>query len=55
MYFSEGVNKTSLEAIETGAFFLTLDDEAHGYDPEKLKSLDLYAKSLLHGKCYDRY
>ncbi|XP_031420516.1 carnitine O-palmitoyltransferase 1, muscle isoform [Clupea harengus] len=55
MYFSEGVNKTSLEAIETGAFFLTLDDEAHGYDPEKLKSLDLYAKSLLHGKCYDRW
>ncbi|XP_028813878.1 carnitine O-palmitoyltransferase 1, muscle isoform isoform X2 [Denticeps clupeoides] len=54
-YFSEGVNKTSLEAIETASFFLTLDDEAHGYDAEKLRSLDLYAKSLLHGKCYDRW
>ncbi|XP_062403002.1 carnitine O-palmitoyltransferase 1, muscle isoform [Sardina pilchardus] len=54
-YFSEGVNRASLEAIETAAFFLTLDDEAHGYDPEKLKSLDMYAKSLLHGKCYDRW
>ncbi|XP_063053302.1 carnitine O-palmitoyltransferase 1, liver isoform-like isoform X1 [Engraulis encrasicolus] len=54
-YFSEGVNKASLEAIETAAFFLTLDDEAHGYDPDKATSLDLYAKSLLHGKCYDRW
>ncbi|XP_010888706.1 carnitine O-palmitoyltransferase 1, muscle isoform isoform X4 [Esox lucius] len=54
-YFNQGVNKASLDAIETSAFFLTLDDEAHGYDPDKLRSLDLYAKSLLHGKCYDRW
>ncbi|XP_059421263.1 carnitine O-palmitoyltransferase 1, liver isoform-like isoform X1 [Carassius carassius] len=54
-YFTEGVNQASLEAIETAAFFLTLDDEAHGYDPENIRSLDLYAKSLLHGKCYDRW
>uniref|UniRef100_A0A672PET6 Carnitine O-palmitoyltransferase 1, muscle isoform n=1 Tax=Sinocyclocheilus grahami TaxID=75366 RepID=A0A672PET6_SINGR len=50
-----GVNQASLEAIETAAFFLTLDDEAHGYDSENTRSLDLYAKSLLHGKCYDRW
>uniref|UniRef100_A0A8C1G464 Carnitine O-palmitoyltransferase 1, muscle isoform n=1 Tax=Cyprinus carpio TaxID=7962 RepID=A0A8C1G464_CYPCA len=55
MYFNEGVNRASLEAIETAAFFLTLDDETHGYDPENIRSLDLYAKSLLHGKCYDRW
>ncbi|ROL23568.1 Carnitine O-palmitoyltransferase 1, liver isoform [Anabarilius grahami] len=54
-YFREGVNRASLEAIETAAFFLTLDDEAHGYDPEDIRALDLYAKSLLHGKCYDRW
>ncbi|XP_035257990.1 carnitine O-palmitoyltransferase 1, muscle isoform [Anguilla anguilla] len=54
-YFSQGVNRSSLETIETAAFFVTLDDEAHGYDAEKLRSLDLYAKSLLHGKCYDRW
>uniref|UniRef100_A0A8C7J4D8 Carnitine O-palmitoyltransferase 1, muscle isoform n=1 Tax=Oncorhynchus kisutch TaxID=8019 RepID=A0A8C7J4D8_ONCKI len=54
-YFSQGVNKVSLEAIETSAFFLSLDDEVHGYDPDQLRSLDLYAKSLLHGKCYDRW
>ncbi|MBN3321161.1 CPT1A palmitoyltransferase, partial [Atractosteus spatula] len=54
-FFSQGVNKTSLDTIEKAAIFLTLDDEAHGYDQEKLRSLDLYAKSLLHGKCYDRW
>ncbi|TSK38336.1 Carnitine O-palmitoyltransferase 1, liver isoform [Bagarius yarrelli] len=54
-YFIDGVNKTSLDAIESAAFFLTLDDEAHGYDAEHPESMDLYAKSLLHGKCYDRY
>ncbi|KAM9481838.1 carnitine O-palmitoyltransferase 1, muscle isoform 1-T2 [Clarias gariepinus] len=54
-FFKDGVNKTSLDTIETAAFFLTLDDETHGYDPEKPQSMDLYAKSLLHGKCYDRW
>uniref|UniRef100_A0A8C5AGG8 Carnitine O-palmitoyltransferase 1, muscle isoform n=1 Tax=Gadus morhua TaxID=8049 RepID=A0A8C5AGG8_GADMO len=45
----------SLQAVESSAFFLTLDDEAQGYDPAKTGSLDGYAKSLLHGKCYDRW
>ncbi|KAM6961423.1 carnitine O-palmitoyltransferase 1, muscle isoform [Aplochiton taeniatus] len=54
-HFRQGVNKASLDAIESSAFFLTLDDEAHGYDPETVGSLDAYAKSLLHGKCYDRW
>lgn len=44
----------SLDAIESASFFLTLDDEPQGYDPAKTRSLDSYAKSLLHGKCYDR-
>eukprot|EP00064_Thunnus_orientalis_P002069 superscaffoldBa00000144_g2076 len=54
-YFSQGVNKVSLDAIESAAFFLALDDEPQGYDPAKTNSLDSYAKSLLHGKCYDRW
>lgn len=45
----------SLDAIESAAFFVTLDDEPQGYDPTKTNSLDSYAKSLLHGKCYDRW
>lgn len=53
-YFTQGLNKASLDAIETAAFFLTLDDEPQGYDHARTHSLDSYAKSLLHGKCYDR-
>ncbi|XP_068963263.1 carnitine O-palmitoyltransferase 1, muscle isoform-like, partial [Petaurus breviceps papuanus] len=45
-YFSTGKNKASLEAIEKAAFFVTLDEEAHGYDPENEASLSLYGKSL---------
>ncbi|XP_077451606.1 carnitine O-palmitoyltransferase 1, muscle isoform isoform X2 [Stigmatopora argus] len=54
-YFSQGVNKASLDAVETAAFFLALDDEPQGYDAGNSNSLDAYAKSLLHGKCYDRW
>uniref|UniRef100_A0A8C6WWX9 Carnitine O-palmitoyltransferase 1, muscle isoform n=1 Tax=Neogobius melanostomus TaxID=47308 RepID=A0A8C6WWX9_9GOBI len=54
-FFGNGVNKVSLDAVESAAFFLALDDEPQGYDPSKERSLDSYAKSLLHGKCYDRW
>ncbi|XP_069047891.1 carnitine O-palmitoyltransferase 1, liver isoform-like isoform X2 [Lepisosteus oculatus] len=55
-YFSLGKNRRSLDIIEKAAFFVTLDDEEQGMmgdDPSK--SLDSYAKSLLHGRCYDRW
>uniref|UniRef100_A0A8C9UL78 Carnitine palmitoyltransferase 1A n=1 Tax=Spermophilus dauricus TaxID=99837 RepID=A0A8C9UL78_SPEDA len=55
-YFGRGKNKQSLDAVEKAAFFVTLDDTEQGYrqeDPEA--SLDGYAKSLLHGKCFDRW
>ncbi|KAK2832856.1 hypothetical protein Q5P01_016745 [Channa striata] len=55
-YFSSGVNKRSLDAIERAAFFVTLDDEEQGMRAEDpAGNLDRYAKSLLHGKCYDRW
>ncbi|MBN3273918.1 CPT1A palmitoyltransferase, partial [Polyodon spathula] len=55
-YFSKGKNKQSLDAIEKAAFFVTLDDTEQGYNKEDpVRSLDSYAKSLLHGKCYDRW
>uniref|UniRef100_A0A4W4EZ80 Carnitine O-palmitoyltransferase n=1 Tax=Electrophorus electricus TaxID=8005 RepID=A0A4W4EZ80_ELEEL len=50
------LNKRSLDCIEKAAFFVSLDEEEQGMmgdDPEA--SLDRYAKSLLHGKCYDRW
>ncbi|XP_063164909.1 carnitine O-palmitoyltransferase 1, muscle isoform isoform X2 [Candoia aspera] len=54
-YFSQGKNKASLGCIDRAAFFLTLDEEAQGYDQGREESLDDYAKSLLHGRCYDRW
>lgn len=55
-FFKNGKNKQSLDAIEKAAFFVSLDDTEQRYDADnKVKSLDSYAKSLLHGKCYDRW
>ncbi|XP_076023648.1 carnitine O-palmitoyltransferase 1, liver isoform isoform X2 [Genypterus blacodes] len=55
-HFSSGVNKRSLDVIERSAFFVTLDDEEQGMMGEDpAGNLDRYAKSLLHGKCYDRW
>ncbi|KAF3854593.1 hypothetical protein F7725_022648 [Dissostichus mawsoni] len=55
-YFSRGKNKQALDIIEKAAFFVTLDDTEQRYDEANpVKSLDSYAKSLLHGKCYDRW
>uniref|UniRef100_A0A3P8XNV0 carnitine O-palmitoyltransferase n=1 Tax=Esox lucius TaxID=8010 RepID=A0A3P8XNV0_ESOLU len=55
-YFSSGLNKRSLDCIEKAAFFVTLDDDEQGMMGEDpAASLDRYAKSLLHGKCYDRW
>lgn len=54
-FFSRGKNRTSLDCIDRAAFFLALDEEAQGFSPEREeKSLSDYAKSLLHGRCYDR-
>ncbi|XP_044285560.1 carnitine O-palmitoyltransferase 1, muscle isoform isoform X2 [Varanus komodoensis] len=54
-HFSRGRNKAALDCIDRAAFFLTLDEEAQGFDPEREDSLSTYAKSLLHGQCYDRW
>ncbi|XP_028304156.1 carnitine O-palmitoyltransferase 1, liver isoform isoform X1 [Gouania willdenowi] len=56
LHFSRGKNKQALDAIEKAAFFVTLDDTEQRFDEANpVKSLDSYAKSLLHGKCYDRW
>ncbi|KAI4899580.1 hypothetical protein NFI96_016495, partial [Prochilodus magdalenae] len=55
-YFSSGVNKRSLDCIEKAAFFITLDDQEEGMKgDDPAGNLDRYAKTLLHGKCYDRW
>ncbi|XP_048829423.1 carnitine O-palmitoyltransferase 1, liver isoform isoform X1 [Brienomyrus brachyistius] len=55
-YFAKGKNKQSLDCVEKAAFFVTLDDTEQRYEADNpVRSLDRYAKSLLHGKCYDRW
>ncbi|KAJ8249095.1 hypothetical protein GJAV_G00231120 [Gymnothorax javanicus] len=55
-YFSRGKSRQSLDAVEKAAFFVTLDDTEQKFIAEDpVNSLDSYAKSLLHGKCYDRW
>lgn len=55
-YFGRGKNKQSLDAVEKAAFFVTLDETEQGYEKEDPgTSMDSYAKSLLHGRCFDRY
>uniref|UniRef100_A0A4W5JDV8 Choline/carnitine acyltransferase domain-containing protein n=1 Tax=Hucho hucho TaxID=62062 RepID=A0A4W5JDV8_9TELE len=46
----------ALDTVEKAAFFVTLDDTEQRYKADDpVRSLDSYAKSLLHGKCYDRW
>ncbi|XP_077196698.1 carnitine O-palmitoyltransferase 1, muscle isoform isoform X2 [Paroedura picta] len=54
-YFRQGKNRLALDCIDRAAFFLTLDEDACGYEPSNQESLDEFAKSLLHGQCYDRW
>ncbi|XP_075696297.1 carnitine O-palmitoyltransferase 1, liver isoform-like isoform X2 [Rhinoderma darwinii] len=55
-YFRSGKNLQALDLVERAAFFVTLDDSEQGLRAEDpVNSLDAYAKSLLHGKCYDRW
>lgn len=55
-YFGRGKNKQSLDAVEKAAFFVTLDETEQGYKEEDpVTSMDSYTKSLLHGRCFDRY
>ncbi|KAK1798335.1 hypothetical protein P4O66_007791, partial [Electrophorus voltai] len=50
-----GISKRSLDCIEKAAFFIILNDQQEGMlGDDPAWSLDHYAKSLLHGKCYDR-
>ncbi|XP_060521132.1 carnitine O-palmitoyltransferase 1, liver isoform isoform X2 [Cylas formicarius] len=55
MFFSRGVNKLSLDAIEKAAFVVVLDDVPYEFDMADPSKLDNYGKILLHGKGYDRW
>ncbi|KAG4077465.1 hypothetical protein HA402_002892 [Bradysia odoriphaga] len=55
-HFSSGVNKASLHAIESAAFFMSLDDEPFGLSFDcPQENLDNQARSLLHGSGNNRW
>ncbi|XP_066154016.1 carnitine O-palmitoyltransferase 1, liver isoform isoform X1 [Euwallacea fornicatus] len=54
-YFSKGVNRISLDAIEKAAFVVVLDDFPYEFDMDDPSKLDRYGKVLLHGRGYDRW
>lgn len=55
-HFSSGVNKQSLEMIESAAFLLMLDDRSYDYDEfSNDEKSDFNASQALHGKIYDRW
>ena len=51
----QGINKTSLDAIEKAAFVLVLDDMPQTFDQLDPSKLDKFGRSMLHGKGYDRW
>lgn len=55
-YFSSGVNEASLHDIESGAYFLALDDEPFGLSIDCAQErLDNQARKLLHGNGNNRW
>lgn len=55
-FFSDGINKESLDAIESAAFVLSLDDEPYIYDLDSSpKDYGHYGKQLLVGNGHNRW
>lgn len=53
--FFKGINRVSLNTIETAAFVLSLDDEPYETDIRKGAALDHFGKALLHGNGHNRW
>ena len=54
-YFTKGINRISLNAIEGSAFVVVLDDVDFEFDPEQPAKLDRFGQLLLHGQGNDRW
>jgi carnitine O-palmitoyltransferase 1, liver isoform len=52
-YFSSGVNKISLECIESSTFFLNLHDGPYEMDLDSPEEMKIYSKQCLHGNGFD--
>lgn len=53
--FNKGINRISLQAIESAAFIVTLDDEAYETDVKNGADLSIFGKAMLHGNGHNRW
>lgn len=54
-YFIKGANRTALNAIETAAFIMSLDDVPYEFDLNHPEKLDHFGRLMLHGNGHDRW
>lgn len=54
-FFSRGVNRISLNAIERAAFVVILENVDYPYTSNEKGELDTFAKAMLGGQGYDRW
>ncbi|BET00194.1 carnitine [Nesidiocoris tenuis] len=54
-HFFKGTNRTSLDAIEKAAFFVSLDDVPYEFDKNDPSKLDEFGNLMLHGSGYNRW
>ncbi|KAL9914661.1 carnitine O-palmitoyltransferase whd isoform 2-T5 [Glossina fuscipes fuscipes] len=54
-YFIRGPNRVSLNAIETAAFVVSLDEKPYEFDLQRPELLDEFGRTLLHGNGYNRW
>lgn len=52
--FNKGINRISLQTIESSAFVISLDDEAYATDINK-GDLSVFGKAMLHGNGHNRW
>lgn len=53
--FNKGINRISLQAIESAAFIVSLDEDAYETDIYKGADLDRFGKAMLHGNGHNRW
>lgn len=52
-FFSKGINKASLDAVESAIFFLNMHDEPYELDLDDVEKMKIYSRECLHGRIYD--
>lgn len=53
--FNKGINRISLQATESAAFVLSLDDVAYDTDIYGGADLSVFGKAMLHGNGHNRW